>query len=179
MPPNTNPMPAAEPCRRVVEDPQDLLVVRVARLAVGELVEVDHLVQADQQPVEPGQPDEPRQQLELVVEVGVVDDGAHAEGGAGVGAGGELAAQPADRVGLQLLVAGVVALPVLGDDLGEVVATGQLASAASSRARMTASGSWPAARASVRALVTNRSTTLPIAPPSGLARVDMFRISSL
>ena len=73
---------------------------------------------------------------------------------------GVLAAQPAHRVGLQLLVAGVVALPVRGDDLGEVVAAGQLGELAElapdDRLRLRRR----CVSASVSAAVTNRSTTL-------------------
>ena len=112
--------------KAVVDDPQDLLVVGVARLGVGQLVQVDHLVQANEQTGEPGHGHEPGEQLELVVEVRVVDDRAYPERGPGIGAGAVLPAQPAHRVGLELVVAGVVPGPVCGDHLGEVVAADHL-----------------------------------------------------
>jgi hypothetical protein len=74
--------------QRVVQDAQDLLVVRIAGLRVGQLVEIDEFVQADQQAAEAGQPHESRHQLELVIDRGVVDDGAHAERLPGIGLGG-------------------------------------------------------------------------------------------
>ena len=45
---------------------------------------------------------------------------------AGVGLGGELAAQPPDGIGHQLVVAVLVPGPVLADDVGEVVPAGHL-----------------------------------------------------
>ena len=83
MPPSRNPSPHAA-LQAVVEDAQDLLVVGVAGLGVGQLVEVDQLVEADQQAAVAGQAHEAGEQLELVVDVGVVDDGADAERLAGV-----------------------------------------------------------------------------------------------
>ena len=168
----------ARALQAVVQDAQDLLVVGAARLGVGELVEVDQLVEADQQTAVAGQPHEAGDELELVVEVGVVDDGADAERLARVGPGRELAAQPAHGVGLELLVPLVVPAPVRGDDLGEVVAAGHLRRG------------WPAAPGGSRpprvallprllqGRVTNRSTTLASAPPSGFVRVARFAISS-
>src|SRR6266536_2641751 len=110
----------------VVDDPQDLLVVGVPGGRTGELVEVDHLVDADQQPAEAGEPDEARHQLEVVVDGGVVDDRPHAEGGPRVHPAGELATQPAHRVGTQPFVAAVVAAPVRLYHGGEVVPARQL-----------------------------------------------------
>ena len=110
--------------RGVVDDPKHLLVVGAADRRSGDLVQVDHLVQADQQPGEAGQPHEARHQLEVIVEGRVVDDRPHAERGPGVDPAGELPAQPAHRVGPQPFVAAVVATPVGAHHRGEVVATG-------------------------------------------------------
>jgi hypothetical protein len=116
----------ADALEAVVDDAQDLLVVGGTGLCRGQLVEVDHLVQAHQQSAVTRHAHEAGQQLELVVEVRVVHDGAHAERGAGFGLGGELTAQPAHRVDLELFVAGVVAAPVRLDDGAEVVTADQL-----------------------------------------------------
>ena len=52
------------------------MAVGVAGRSVRELVKVDHFVEADDQAGETSQPDEAGQQLEGVIDVGVIDDGA-------------------------------------------------------------------------------------------------------
>ncbi|MGC4107221.1 MAG: hypothetical protein QM753_12935, partial [Thermomicrobiales bacterium] len=108
-----------------MQDAQDLLVVRVAGLGVGELVEVHHLVHHHEQAAEPRQPHEAGEQFQHVVDIAIVDDGAHAKRVAGIRARAELATQPAHGVALQLLVASIVPLPVAGDYFGEVVAASE------------------------------------------------------
>ena len=112
--------------KHVVQDAQDLLVVGVASLGGGELEEVHHLVQPDEQALVARRPDELRHQLEVVVDVRVVHDPTHPERAAGVGAGGELAAQPAQAGRLQVLVPGLVGLPVAAHHLGELEPARQL-----------------------------------------------------
>ncbi len=112
--------------RAVVDDAQDLLIVGVPRLGVGQLVEVDHFIQADEQPAEADKPDETGHQLQVIVDIAVVDDGANAQRLPRIGPGEVLSAQPADRVGFQLLVPGIVTLPVFRDHLGEIIPTGHL-----------------------------------------------------
>jgi len=63
---------------------------------VGELVDVDHFVQLNDKAGVPGKTDEAGEQLELIVDVRVLDDRPHTEGGAGVGPRCEFASQPAD-----------------------------------------------------------------------------------
>ena len=126
MPLNSTPSPAALALQAVVDDAQYLLVVAVAGYGVRELVQVDHLVEAHEQPGEASQADEPGHQLQRVVDAGIIDDGPDAERGAGVGPGGELAAKPADGIRHQLVVTAVVPGPVLADDLSEVVAADHL-----------------------------------------------------
>ena len=67
-----------------------------------------------------------RHQFEVVVPVGIVDDGPHPEGSACVGLGQELASQPTDSVRRQLVVATFVTVPVGLDDRGEVEPSHQL-----------------------------------------------------
>lgn len=59
----------------------------------------------------------------MVVERGIVDDGTNTERLPSIRPSGELTSQPADGVGLQLLVAFLEATPVGSNDLGEVVAS--------------------------------------------------------
>ena len=112
--------------QHVIQDAQDLFVVAVARLAAHQLVQIDHLIQNHQQALVTGLAHERREQLEVIVNAGVVDDRAHAEGAAGIGAGGEFRPQPAHGTGLQRFVAAFVALPITADHGRKVVAPGQL-----------------------------------------------------
>ena len=59
----------------------------------------------------------------MIVDGVVVDERAHAEGGAGVGLGREFTAQPAQRVGFQLLLALLVAAAIGGEHRRIVIAT--------------------------------------------------------
>ena len=112
--------------QHVIQDVQDLLVVAISGLTVHQLVEVDQLVQHHEQAPVTGLPDERREQLQMIVDAGVVDDRAHLESGAGVGAGGVFCAQPTHRVCLQRFIVLLVALPVAADDGRKLVAAGQL-----------------------------------------------------
>ncbi|MPM08831.1 hypothetical protein SDC9_55147 [bioreactor metagenome] len=110
----------------VVEHPEDLFVVGEPGLGTGQLVEVHHLVEVHQQAAVARLPDEEAEDLEGVVDVGVVDDGAHAQGVPGVGAGGELAPEPPYGVRPEGVVAPFVAVPVGFDDRGEIVPAHEL-----------------------------------------------------
>src|SRR5689334_4067373 len=50
--------PLSRSLQRIIEDAQDLLVVGIACLRVGQLVEVDQLVEADHQAAKTCEPDE-------------------------------------------------------------------------------------------------------------------------
>lgn len=104
----------------------DLFVVRIAGLRVGQLVEIDQFIQTNQQARETGQPHEARHKLELVIDLGIVDDASYAERLPRIGLGGELPPQPSDGIGLELLVALLMATTVSRNDVREVVAVHQL-----------------------------------------------------
>ena len=73
----------ASSLQAVVEDTEDLLVIGVAGLRVRQFVQVDHLIQTHQQPRVARQSDEPRQQFEMVVDAGIVNDGTDAQARSG------------------------------------------------------------------------------------------------
>jgi hypothetical protein len=78
---------------------------------------------------------------------------------------------------LKVLLVLLVAAPVRGDDLGEIITADHLGQ----RLKTFADGRVgrnARARASSRAVPTNFSTTAGSAPPSGLVRVDRLRMSS-
>ena len=110
----------------VVVHGEDLLVVVLACDGVGDLVEVDQLVDEHEQPLVAGAPQEAREQLEVVVPVVVGDDHVDAELGARFGLGAVLAAQPLGDVGLGLLVPLAPGAVVKREQLGEVVAVDHL-----------------------------------------------------
>ncbi|MCY1299074.1 hypothetical protein D9M70_485890 [compost metagenome] len=110
----------------IVEDAQDLLVVGVACLRIGQFVQVDQFVEAHHQATETCQPNEPRKQLELIVNRCIVDDGSHAQRGTSISLGGELATQPANRICLELLVALFEAFAVSSNHIGEIVTVDHL-----------------------------------------------------
>ena len=61
----------------------------------------------------------------MVVNAGVIDDGANTESLASIGFGCKFAAQPSDRCRFQLFIAGFVPLPIPADHLREVETSGQ------------------------------------------------------
>ena len=126
VPPNSHPEPSGVSLQAVVHDAQDLLIIAVAGDGIRQLVQVDHLIEADKQPCKPSQADKSGHQLQRVVDAGIVDDGADTQGSPGVGPGSELAAKPADGIRHELVVTALVAIPVLADDLSEVVAADHL-----------------------------------------------------
>ena len=147
-------------------------------LGAGELVQVDHLVQADQQAVVAGQPDEPGHQLELVVDPAssmMVRTPSARRASARV-----LNSPRSQRTASALSCSLPVSWPrqYAAMHLGEVVAAGRLGQLAPAGRGSPLSGSVPVSRASVSALADERSTTPASAPPSGRARVAMLRISS-
>src|SRR5690606_13846156 len=110
----------------VIEDTQNLLVVSVASLGVGELVQVHQLIETYRQSATAGQPNESREQLELIVDRRIVDDGSHTQCGAGICPGSELATQPADSIRLELLVALFEAFAISRDYISKVIAVDHL-----------------------------------------------------
>ncbi len=90
---------------------------------------------------------------------------------------GDFSSRPPNSIGLELFAAGVVSLPVFGDDFCEVVAAGELGEFRQALRMMVSTGA-PVSRDSVRACEASRSTTLDMAPPSGLARVARLCMSS-
>ncbi len=107
--------------KTVVQNTQDLFVVRVPRSGVCELVKIHELVPADDGAGKSSQPHEPRQQFQLIVDVRIIDDRSHTEGGACISPRRELTTQPSHGVRFQRLVAGVMAFPIRRDHLGKVV----------------------------------------------------------
>src|ERR1022692_2586334 len=107
-----DPQPARVALKAVVDYPKDLLVVAVARRGVGELVEIDHLVEANDHNGESCKAHEPAEQLERVVKVRVIDDCPYAKGVAGICLRCELATQPPDSIRLQVVVSGAIRPPV-------------------------------------------------------------------
>ena len=105
----------------IVENSQDLFVVDVPRPAVGELVEVHHLVEHDHEPAVAGLAHERREELQVIVNAGVIDESPYAERLPGVGTRREFRPQPAQGVRLELVVAFLVPFPVAGHDRREVI----------------------------------------------------------
>src|SRR5690606_30335044 len=104
------------------EDTQNQRVVSVASLGEGELVRVQQLIETYHQSAKAGQPNESREQLELIVDRRIVDDGSHTQCGAGICPGSELATQPADSIRLELLVALFEAFAISRDYISKVIA---------------------------------------------------------
>ncbi len=111
---------------RVIEHAEQLLVVRIARLCVRELVEVDELIQTNQKSTKACQAHETSHQFELIIDRGIVNDSANPKRGSGVCAGGELASKPTYGIGFKLLVAFIKASAVGGNDIGKVIAVHKL-----------------------------------------------------
>ena len=74
----------------------------------------------------PGETYESGEQLEVVVEAAVVDDGSHTKRFACICTSREFTTQPTNGISLQLLIAGVMGSPVGRDYIGEIVTTGEL-----------------------------------------------------
>src|SRR5690606_16712870 len=106
----------------VIEDTQNLLVVSVASLGVGELVQGHQLIETYHQSAKAGQPNESREQLELIVHRRIVDDGSHTLDGAGICRWSELATQPADSIRLEPLAALFDAFAISRDYISKVIA---------------------------------------------------------
>ena len=62
----------------------------------------------------------------MVVDAGIIDNGAYPKGIAGIGAGGKFTAEPTQSSGLQFAVAGFMTFPITADNLREFKATREL-----------------------------------------------------
>src|SRR5690606_6265485 len=118
--------PLSRALQGVIEDTKNLLVVSVTSLGVGKFVQVHQLIETYHQPAKAGQPNKSSKQLELIVDRRIVDDGSHPQCGAGICLGSELATQPADSIGLELLVTLFEAFAIGRDYISKVIAVDHL-----------------------------------------------------
>ena len=91
--------------QRVVIHLQDLLVVVLAGDGVGDLVQIDQLVDEDEHAAVSGSGEKAREQLDVVVPGVVIDDGAYPQFRSGLRLGAVLAAQPFDGAAFCLVIA--------------------------------------------------------------------------
>ena len=121
------PEPGDVALQAVVQDAEQHFVVGRAGLrAVQAVGENAHLVDVDQQPGISGEPRERREELQVIVELGVVDDRSHVQVMASLGLGAVFGPQPAQGRRHQVVVVGLKALDVAADDGREVEAADQV-----------------------------------------------------
>ena len=90
-------------------------------MGIGQFVEVDQFVEADHQTAKTCKSDESRQELELIVDGGIINDGSYTQGCSGISLSGELSTQPTDGVGLELLVAFFETSAIGGNHLRKII----------------------------------------------------------
>ena len=83
-PPIRKPRCSTPPCRQSLTIRRICSIIAAPGDRVAELIEVNHLVEGNQQAAVAGEHYEASQQLEIVVDVGVIDDDPHAEVGSGI-----------------------------------------------------------------------------------------------
>ena len=98
--------------QHIIQDPENLLVVRVSGLGMGQLVEVDHLIQQHEQAAIAGEAHERSIELQVIVDALVIDDVADPQRRPCFGSRAVFRPQPAQRRRFLCLVTLVVRLRV-------------------------------------------------------------------
>ena len=111
---------------RVVVHGEHLLVVVLPAHRVGNLVEVHHLVEKDDESLVARAHEEGRENLEVVIPVVVADHYVHTQLAPCLGLVAILAAEPLGDVGLGLVIPLEVCAPIHGEKPCEVIAMDQL-----------------------------------------------------
>src|ERR1035441_3766761 len=110
--------PNGESLQTIIQDAQNLFVVGVPRLGVGQLIQIDQLIEEHEHSIEPSMSREARHQFQVVVDGGIVDDGSHAERVPCLRASAELTSKPSDGVGIELLFSDRKSTPLNSSHLG-------------------------------------------------------------
>ena len=109
----------------IIYNSEDLLIIRIARLGMRHFIEIHHLIKADEQSAKPSELNKEAQELDLIIDIRIIDDGTDAQCLFSVRLRRKLSTQPAKGILFERFISGIVPPPILCNDFGKVISTDQ------------------------------------------------------
>jgi hypothetical protein len=90
---------------------------------MSHFIEIHHLIKTDEQSTKASEPNKEAQELDLIIDIRISDDGTDAQCLFGVCLGRKLSTQPAKGIRFERFISSIVPSPILCNDFGKVIST--------------------------------------------------------